>query len=267
MPRLHSPLWPDHRIKPPYGSVEIDYGHPLAQGLRFALLYNDCGGDPLELVSRAQTFSPTTKPTYPSSGGIVLSDSFYIPRSSFEPNDISQPLTYMSKVTGDYRDSGRKYGLRRAYGGPIASFVWGAPVLVIEQTIANYQARSDFNIIAAGIQTETTGVSYDGSNTAAGAKVWVGRYGLQPTVEGGLASGSNWVANYPFYIDADTSLTRHFDYFWWRALSISEMAWVSADPYCFLREVKKRSYGFVGAAGASTPLPVFLNLQRQFRNG
>ena len=28
-------LWPNRSVKPPYGSVEVDWAHPLAQGLVF----------------------------------------------------------------------------------------------------------------------------------------------------------------------------------------------------------------------------------------
>src|SRR3990167_6114750 len=57
MPR-RSLLWPDPRVKPPFGAAEIDWGHPLASGLVFYAPLNEGGGLPLDLVSR---ISATTK--------------------------------------------------------------------------------------------------------------------------------------------------------------------------------------------------------------
>ena len=45
MPR--SLLWPDPRVKPPFGAAEIDWGHPLAQGLIGSFLCNEQGGNPI----------------------------------------------------------------------------------------------------------------------------------------------------------------------------------------------------------------------------
>src|SRR5262245_43754444 len=45
-----SRLWPDPRVKPPYGSVEIDFGHPLGRGLTGCWLFNEEGGFPGNLA-------------------------------------------------------------------------------------------------------------------------------------------------------------------------------------------------------------------------
>src|SRR3990167_119944 len=44
MPR--SLLWPDPRVKPPFGAAEIDWGHPLARELVVCLLFNEQAGIP-----------------------------------------------------------------------------------------------------------------------------------------------------------------------------------------------------------------------------
>jgi len=39
--KKRTPLWPDPRVKPPFGAAEIDWGHPLARGLRVASIVFD----------------------------------------------------------------------------------------------------------------------------------------------------------------------------------------------------------------------------------
>jgi hypothetical protein len=37
-------LWPDRRVKPPFGVARVDWGHPLARGLVGEWLFNEGGG-------------------------------------------------------------------------------------------------------------------------------------------------------------------------------------------------------------------------------
>lgn len=46
-----SRLWPDPRVKPPFGAAEIDWGHPLAQGLLSLWLFNEGGAVPRDAVT------------------------------------------------------------------------------------------------------------------------------------------------------------------------------------------------------------------------
>lgn len=56
-----SAIWSDPRVKPPFGSVEIDWGHPLTKELAFCALLNDRSSCPLDLVRR-QLATPINGP-------------------------------------------------------------------------------------------------------------------------------------------------------------------------------------------------------------
>jgi hypothetical protein len=43
-------LWPDPRVKPPFGAAEIDWTHPLAAGLVWCLLFNEGHHIPANLI-------------------------------------------------------------------------------------------------------------------------------------------------------------------------------------------------------------------------
>jgi hypothetical protein len=45
-----SPLWPDPRVKPPFGAARINWGHPLAHGLRACFLLHERAGMAYNLV-------------------------------------------------------------------------------------------------------------------------------------------------------------------------------------------------------------------------
>jgi len=50
-------------IKPAFGTVEVNWGHPLANGLRHAILLNEGGGPPKDIVTGAQG-TPTAGATW-----------------------------------------------------------------------------------------------------------------------------------------------------------------------------------------------------------
>src|SRR5882762_944761 len=48
---IRSPIWLNPRIKPPFGAVEVDWGHPLSAGLRILIPFNEGGGEVSTLFS------------------------------------------------------------------------------------------------------------------------------------------------------------------------------------------------------------------------
>jgi hypothetical protein len=43
-------IWPDPRVKPPFGAARVNWGHPLAEGLRACFLLNERAGIAYNLV-------------------------------------------------------------------------------------------------------------------------------------------------------------------------------------------------------------------------
>src|SRR5262245_15562923 len=63
MPR-RSLLWPDPRVKPPFGAVEIDGGHRLALGLVDLWIFNEGGGLAANLAKPHRALRPTGSPSW-----------------------------------------------------------------------------------------------------------------------------------------------------------------------------------------------------------
>jgi hypothetical protein len=45
-----APIWPDPRVKPPFGAARVNWGHPLAQDLRICFLLHERAGMAYNLV-------------------------------------------------------------------------------------------------------------------------------------------------------------------------------------------------------------------------
>src|SRR5262245_14193662 len=101
MPR-RSLLWPDPRVKPPYGAAEIDPGHPLARGLIGAWLCNEGAGELYDLTRRSRASTTdygslmwTTSPYGLSSESVGGAGRKIIPASA--ALDASRQLSLASK--------------------------------------------------------------------------------------------------------------------------------------------------------------------------
>jgi hypothetical protein len=255
MSRLHSPLWPDHRVKPPYGSVEVDWEHPLAQGLRLYTPINNGAGIPSLLT--------------PGNLAVVGSSMLW----GNSPKGLA--------VVGN---SAKAYSLASPFTAtPFTLAAWfrvaadGTAMTPI--SLANNGSASQFQELMCGMATAGDPLrvlTYDGGLAEAqvgtivvntdyfGAGVWGAansRFGYLNGVVGTaetsskIPSGLNTLG-----VGGLTTSTpeRHMNgnvygaAAWSRALSVNELHWLHSDPYCFLREVKKRSYGFVGAAAGGS---------------
>jgi hypothetical protein len=250
MPRLHSPLWPDHRIKPPYGSVEVDWGHPLAQGLRACWLFNEPGGSfcadmagrvPMTLVGGTRTpygvyFNGTSEYGIAANSSVIAAQ---------------RPMTIWAWFTRVATSDVNYIIGHRGAGG--ASAGWNLGIRIDATNIQGtfYAVADTYASAAPGasiphlvIWTIEAGGAYayylDGLPVGTGT-IAAPVVATNSLVIGARTDASNNVSAYGKGTVGPCGIA-------WRAYTANDALQLYADPYCFLREVKRRSYGFVGAA-------------------
>jgi hypothetical protein len=257
MPRLHSPLWPDHRIKPPYGSVEVDWGHPLANGLVGYWLLNERAGRGVVNLATLQVGSGTwTNLVWAESSFNSVIRGTGAAAEDFIATGLVLPWTSLRGLTMSCRASisgtGRWNMIMACGSGSLLGYLAKNTINKLECVLSGpagsgYNQRYSIDTLGAGCATY-------GFRWRAGEQVDVFVNGVNSpgNTAGDLQSTllhcsqfqlMGWFANNSYAVQGEINNAS----IWSRALSDVEMLQLSADPYCFLREVKKRSYGFVGA--------------------
>jgi len=250
MGHRHSVLWPDRRVKPPYGSVEIDWGHPLAQGLVLYAPMNNGAGVPSLLTPGALTVVGSALAWTGSPVGLgVVGDgasAYSIPAPI-----TSYPFTMASwfRVTAD---GAALALLTLADTAGTTNYHY----LVARMADGDQLHMRTYNGTAATgtVGKIVLGVDYFGAGVVESAEArWA--------YLNGIVGATQTTSKTPTSLDTfgvgavvHSSSTAHFvgniygSAIWSRALSVADLSWLYADPYCFLRPVIRRSYGFVGAA-------------------
>jgi len=263
--RIHTQRWPNRLIKPPYGSVEIDWAHPLAQGLASYCPLNEAVPSVVRdrVVPRAFTVvdtAPTVTPLgfYFAGNGRLTTTDNPVPVTEY-PYSLVGSARVTADSNGTFFNLGDSGG--SSYSGigyyatdnsPFAYFRWGGTARVIYGTANSWTDQAGFHLIAFVARGEIdhelyidgvsvgTNVSSPGT-TFASVRIVIGDRRV--------------VSNSPFvgYVGWCAAYNG-------RALTVADQLALKADPYCFLRPIVRRSYGFVGAAPSRTP--IFLRRRR-----
>jgi hypothetical protein len=248
MSHRHSPLWPDHRIKPPYGSVEIDGGHPLAVGLVDEWLCNEGAGSIRNLtrsnagiLDAGVTWGSSLKGTAlafngssrvalanPPIAAYPISVSYWVRETTQYPASIHFAITTAAGFVAcgsngatsfitDYNNVGASRANFDAY---YLVAQWNHVVLV-------HRSASDVSLYFNGHDV-----------TSASGDYWGSRAGSYLGSRGDPSPG--------FYLAGQL----HHVGIWNRAFTSVYVLQLLSDPYCFLREIHPRTYGFLGAAAS-----------------
>jgi hypothetical protein len=244
-------LWPDPRVKPPYGAAEIDPGHPLAKGLVFCFLFNEGGGVPHSLVG-ALDVQPAAGLTWASrSSGLGIRSVAASPTGLYIPTGI--PSTFSSSWTWDTlitpTSSGDDYGsllTRDAVEG-----FWFRHAL----GLLDYFGQ-DGEVISSTAVTLGTTHHYAGrclGPAPANTTIY-----LDGKADGTAASGTIR-PGFPVnrMLDDPNSNTFdglcYFQRFWMPALSAGAIQWLAKEPYCFLRPIVRRRWSFPATTATVVP--------------
>ena len=239
--------------KPPLG-VQINWGHPLASGLKCAWLFNEHGGSAIySLVNRSCffTFAGTSNPTWdqyginlPANSGANITNQ---PVPLDNTADFSISVFYnLSNVTSSARRAVQgsvNNCLIGPYNGSYQSYVNGfitGPAIYagdVWQTLT-YTASSD------------TAAQYVNAQAAGSRINGVGAGGLP----GIIALGSTGAFNEPLLGSVKVLLIHN------RVLTQPEMFELLLDPYCFLQPQSPQQRFWVSTAAAPPATRQFLPL-------
>lgn len=248
-------LWPDPRVKPSYGSVEIDRAHPLASGLGYVYLANEGAGILHDLVKprTADGFGVTlTNPTWgPSPGGLAHVDTIWQTTPDAElygATDISVLV-----VLRDALNTSVIQTLTGVYDGIVTNFgAWRLMIDDVDTAFNSFQFRLGASPTKVNTSTTTrqaglhaygfvihgsTDLIYcrDGGyvETKSHSVALAGQANCRPQIIGATAA---------------TGVQTVATLMWTRALATADMQWATAEPYAVLRPLIRRRY-FVAAAG------------------
>lgn len=246
-------------VRPPLGAT-IDWGHPLAQGLRFAALYDSSRG--LAGPDLVTGYAPSTTPAaygYPASGrhfpgvrfdgattagwnygqlaGTNLTGQISIMAIASSTGTHWQDVSNPVLISRDSNTAGRGYTLDVANNGGNASWRFynsggGAGTLQatmtpdkLQHVIATDNTTTESNFYVDGFLIHNAGTTGAPSSTTANLRV-----------------GRRDYAAFEGYWWGYISMAAIWD----RVLSKQEAAWLYAEPYAFLQAPAPRFafYGF-----------------------
>ena len=264
-----SPIWPDPRVKPPFGAAQITWGHPLAQGLSAYFPMNESGGRTVHNLVNNQNGSLVGPVWTPSlRGAALLFDSVndYIGLAAFPLLSSGVPfaISWWEQITAN----------TNAYPGRFILDVSGSATyfLVLRSTDVVSPAYAPLTWGASpGTSVGMTAVDAPSVATSIGVwRHWV-ITGTNPLssvtadhqlyVDGisyATSRGSNFgtvVNNRIGYYGADNGPDAIIDnvaIYNGRQLSSDAVRWLFTEPYAFLQPVIRRRWFVPAAAGAPT---------------
>ena len=237
-------------VKPQFGSVEIDRGHPLAQGLLFGFLANEGAGKCRDILERLtpSTRGSVVNPTWDQSlGGLGHSATrqWYNTSATYTSPDSASCLL----VAVDVLNTGMvPVAILGVWDGlDVDQKNWRLEMddssLVLNGFVLQYQggrSQFSFNIRQAGLHTY--GFVMDNA-VDTGRFYRDGRFVENAPTEAGsfLTTGSN---AYPILgaPPTATGIRQVASFVWDHALSSDMMAWATAEPYAFLCPIVRRRY-------------------------
>lgn len=265
-----SAIWPDPRVKPPFGSVTMDWGHPLASGLVGYWPLNEGGG--ATVYSLAQSLNGT-RVNAPSNGGGYYGPHILFASASAQYIDCGNPAPL--QITADIT-------VHTAYTlTTVPPLVVSSMSLVAKDADLGGRAftfdvaRSDADPNSAGVRFYINGgagnnIVVEGRNPVVGdTRTCTGSYRtgdklLTLYVNGArVAEKTADTSGIPSATSAVRFASRSYMGFedplngsmpfvmiWNRKLSDAEVNWIHAQPYSLLRPILRRRY-----VGSSAPTP------------
>lgn len=244
-----SALWPDPRVKPPFGAAEIDWGHSLARGISAAWLFTEGAGQASPDFSPFQWTTAWTGTTWGTTAlGLAVaftgSDEIIIP-AGVTAQVFSVAARFLVTGTTGYR--GLLGETSSAASQELRVNNSSNTVSLMKQNTAQIGVTS--GSVVANVVTDLV-VTYD----AAGNLTFYLQGVLDSTSLNLLTFGATTepcLGN-----SADGVLTGsivHFYYYQNKILTAADALQLSAEPYAFLRPIIRRRYFAVAAAGGGIP--------------
>lgn len=244
MSQRHSPRWSNRREKPPYGTVGIDWAHPLARNLGFDWEMNEGAGGKVNDLTGFQRHGTIA---VPGTTGVLWSPSGVVSAGSSSSIYITVPTIAMTKdcslefwlkpsaLTDSYQCVFTKNGVEGVYLRSTGKIDY--------YSAADYQSTLTLSV-GAWAHVVVSLKPYDASFGA----LWIYINGVPENINHQVSACTasaclNDTSNETFL--GEVGRIRG-----WigRALGDDEVTQLYADPFCFLKEVTPRSYGFMSEA-------------------
>jgi len=249
MPR--SLLWPDPRVKPPFGSVTIDWNHPLAQGLVGCWLFNEGAGLTAYDLAMNKHGALTNGPLWvPGRTGTALNfdgadDSV---SALFDTADIVTVSAWVKMNKPDASD----FNFVTQDGGVSGRFStgWsgGERFYIAKSGVAYHKLTNAYSLSTYNNSWHHIVLVYTPDNTQ--SHIYVD--GVEASYA--AASSQTITSNTTVYLGQEGALYSNglFDdvRIHNRVFSASEVLWLYIEPYAFLQPVIRRRY-FVPAVAAA----------------
>ena len=265
--------------KPPFGTAQINWGHPLAFGLSSCLLLNEGGGLLLNDfvysagASYAREGTPATEfqwlPTVRGIGLVIDGDGTGTLEIEYQGSGV--PIT----ANSNFSDFWVADITALAGGNP---GLWRSGALNDGDHFHIFQggnnrvwvrwAGSDILLPGAGTAL-TTGMHSEGISLVSGSRVTEYIDGVQTqTATHAVATGSRTINALGWQAASTDSVRGRYILFycWSRALSSTEFLWLHAEPYAFLQPIPAVTYAFMrtpaAPAAGVTPLRTLMGVGR-----
>jgi hypothetical protein len=260
MGRVHrSPVWDDPRVKPPYGSVEVDWAHPMALNLVSAFLFNEAAGVPVNILNQAIA---TSFPDGPGAWGKGVKGSALSFQGSFGDDlgftlsgtsstaNVTMASQFLLSTLDLWRPILKSTAVTSTWAGLTTS-----GDAAHDFTFSWDNAGQEYNA-ATGL-TLVTGVPYTGiaSLTPTGAELRLGSpTDIKTYTDANANTAQSMDGLWRIGRDSSNFMYLHGLVFsstiWQRTLTTSEQLQYIAEPYAFLRPIIRRRY-FVPAGAAA----------------
>mgnify|MGYP001566109507 CR=1 FL=1 len=266
-------------VKPPFGAAQINWGHPLARGLRFFCPINEGVPHPIDLVQWVRGTGAASLTVSSQHGGSLahVATNGYVDFSPANPPSvqITGPLTIVAGAEFNENLSNApilcRWGTDEAYLLTVSYLTTNKLLMSVRvaETSINAESAGTYadghpyywcgvfdgaNVRLRGFRKDTgvlvenvTGTATTGpiDNPASGVNLRLGNYNNQTTV--GFIGRQFYAA------------------IWARALPLEEMQRIVTEPYAFLQPIPAVTYVFMRtpAAGAGvTPLRTLMGVGR-----
>ena len=238
--------------KPPFGSVQINWGHPLARDLRLCVLFNEGAGLPRDLLwhgpaTQSGTMSWLTNSSGPGvAAGGTTSDFFsfgsLVDLTGIGTLSVTAIATPVGMARGDFV----------CHWGAAGSRHFNLLQGVTASTFQFFGSTDGSNSTGSNTISFSVGQTYRLTGVADGTDIRLYQNGVAgtPVAVGTLYGGATNTVNVGANDNSGSTTQVTLAYIHARPLSASECAWLHAEPYAFLSSVPAVTYVFMRTPAA-----------------
>ena len=246
----------DPRVKPPFGSVQINQGHPLAGDMISCILLNETGGGRIiDLAAQGQVVTLVGMPWASTAQGWGVDNNSDGDEIDWQPGISVAAGSHFSDfwiVAVDTYNGGNSGGWRSGAASNGTSF---HIINVAARTVYVRWNGVDILPTTGGDARPSSGLYSDGLTIVNATRASTYLNGRQDrSATHATATAAFTINNHGWQNATSERIDGRWvvRYLWRRPLSSDEHRWLHVEPYTFLRPRVYRRYFVPAAAGAAT---------------